>query len=318
MARPSGIDVYNPDYCGRACITLPPGYTWNNEQNATGVYLQEELTFDDTWIFTAGGRFDHVDTESDMPEYGTAYETTDEAFTKRFGLTYKATQEVSLYANYSESFDPLGVDPATIIGGDIKPKEGTQYEIGAKYRPDAFDALFTIALFDLTQTNVPYYVTATTQAQVGEVRVRGAELEAKMAMTDRMNLTAGYSYWDAEIMEDGIDGNVGNRPQLVPNHIASLWADYTIPGEGAIGDLTLGAGMRYVGQTYADNANTIDLDARTLFDAGITYKITENATLQVNATNIFDKRTIAQVDTWNDTAYYNDGRTVRGTLRYTW
>ncbi|MBP0616461.1 TonB-dependent siderophore receptor [Jiella sp. KSK16Y-1] len=314
----TGIDVYDPDYCGLACITLPPGYTWNNDQKATGVYLQEELTLDDTWIFTAGGRFDHVETDNAMPDYDSAYESTDEAFTKRFGLTYKATPEVSLYANYSESFEPLGLDPSTLVGGDAKPKEGTQYEVGAKYRPDAFDALFTLALFDLTQTNVAYYVTATTQAQVGEIRVRGAELEAKVAMTDRMNLTAGYSYWDAEILEDGLDGNVGKRPQMVPNHIASLWADYTIPGEGAIGDLTLGAGVRYVGETYADNANTIDLDARTLFDAALTYKITDNATFQVNATNIFDKRYVTQVDTWNDTAYYNDGRTVRGTLRYTW
>ncbi|TFF18379.1 TonB-dependent siderophore receptor [Jiella endophytica] len=313
----SGIDPYDPDYCGLSCITLPPGYTWNNTQAATGLYLQEELTVEDSLIFTVGGRFDHVDTTSDYPDYDLAYDSTDNAFTKRFGVTWKTTDEMSLYANYSESFDPLGADRSTIVG-EAKPQEGTQYEVGAKYRPDGFDGLFTLALFDLTQTNVPYYVTATTQEQVGKVRVRGAELEAKVAMTDRFDLTAAYSYWDAEILEDGLDGNVGNRPQLVPEHIASLWGDYTIPGEGMIGDLTLGAGVRFIGDTFADNANAIDLDARTTVDAALTYKISANATLQVNATNIFDTRYVAQVDTYNGTEYYNDGRTVRGTLRYSW
>ncbi|MBO0903229.1 TonB-dependent siderophore receptor [Jiella sonneratiae] len=313
----TGIDPYDPDYCGLSCITLPPGYTWNNEQAATGLYLQEELTLDDRWILTAGGRFDHVETDSGYPDYDLAYDATDEAFTKRFGLTWKATPQISVYGNYSESFDPLGADRSTIVG-DPKPQEGRQYEVGTKYRPDGFDGLFTLALFDITQTNVPYYVTATTQAQVGKVRVRGAEFEAKVAMTDRFDLTAAYSYWDAEILEDGLDGNAGKRPQLVPEHIASLWADYTIPGEGVIGDLTLGAGVRYFGPTYADNANTIDLDARTTVDAALTYKINDKATFQVNATNIFDARHVAQVDTYNGTEYYNDGRTVRGTLRYSW
>ncbi|MGO7954800.1 TonB-dependent receptor domain-containing protein, partial [Rhizobium ruizarguesonis] len=77
------------------------------------------------------------------------------------------------------------------------------YEVGIKYQPDGFDGLFTLALFDLTQTNVPRYVSPLVQEQIGKVGVRGIELEGKDAINDRLNLTLAYSYWDAEIREDG-------------------------------------------------------------------------------------------------------------------
>ena len=320
----SPIDVTNPDYCGRGCVVPYRQLVDANEIEIVGLYAQEELTIDERWILTFGGRYDHVEQTNDYDyDYGGGFlsqgtdQVTDEAFTSRLGLTYKATDEVSLYANYSESFQPIGTSRA-FLAESAKPQEGTQYEVGAKYRPDAVDALFTLALFDLTQSNVTQWdPNYTAQYQLGEVNVRGVELEGKMALDDRLKLTLAYSYWDAEIEEDVL-GNAGNRPQLVPEHLASIWADYTIPGEGRVGDLTLGAGIRYIGSTFADDANTIDLDARTTVDAALTYKVTDNATLQVNATNIFDKRTVSHVDTFSDTAYYNDGRTVRGTLRYTW
>ncbi|WAP70631.1 TonB-dependent siderophore receptor [Jiella pelagia] len=320
----SPIDITNPNHCGRGCVIPYRQLIDDTEIEIVGLYAQEELTIDERWILTFGGRYDHVEQTNDYDyDYGGGFlsqgtdQVTDEAFTSRLGLTYKATDEVSLYANYSESFQPIGTSRAS-LAEPAKPQEGTQYEVGAKYAPVGLDALFTLALFDLTQSNVTQWdPNYTAQYQLGEVNVRGVELEGKMALDERMNLTLAYSYWDAEIKEDVL-GNTGNRPQLVPEHIASIWADYTIPGEGMIGDLTLGAGLRYFGPSYADDANTIDLDSRTTVDAALTYKVTESATLQVNATNIFDKRTVAHVDTFSDTAYYNDGRTVRGTLRYTW
>lgn len=311
-----GIDIRHPDYCGRGCITLPPGYRWDQDRSALGLYGQEEITLFDRVILTLGGRYDTVRTDSKYPESNLSYGATDEAFTGRVGLTYRVTDDLSVYANYSESFQPVSAELA--LSGPPKPQEGAQYEVGAKLRPGFADALVTLALFDITQTNVPYSINATTQAQVGKVRVRGVELEGKMALDDRLNLTLAYSYWNPEILEDGIEGNVGNRPQLVPEHIASAWVDYTLPRRWTFNDLTIGAGIRYVGSTFADNANTVELGARTLVDATISYRLLDHATLQINATNLFDERYISSVDTFASTAYYGDGRTVKGTLKYTW
>ncbi len=330
-----GIDPSNPRYTGRSNVTgnYYRDFDDHGTQTAKSVYLQEELTLDDRWIATLGGRYDHVRTraKSIYSYYGSGVYPSDdvavdEAFTKRGGLTYKATSEVSIYGNYMESFQPISASRAS-ISGDPKPQEGTQYEVGVKYQPDGMDALFTAALFDLTQTNVPQYTSGyLSQPQIGKINVRGLELEAKVALTSQLNLTAGYSYWDAEIKDDAIEANIGTRPARVPKHMASLWSDYTIPGNGIIGDVTFGLGARFVGKTYADNAtldrpdsaNTIELPSRTVFDAAIKYKISDAVALSVNATNLFDKKYISHVDNFSYTAYYGDRRTVMATVRYTW
>ncbi|WP_027351077.1 TonB-dependent siderophore receptor [Halotalea alkalilenta] len=306
----AGIDIYDPNYCGRACVSLDSGSTWSQKQIARGFYLQEELTFADRWILTLGGRYDDVYTGAD------AYSANDYAFTKRAGLTYRVRNDLSVYANYSESFQPP--TSRNLIEGSPEPQEGTQYEVGMKYRPENTDAMFTLALFDLTQTNVTTTVDTNLYRQTGEVNVRGIELESKIAMSDRLNLIASYSYWDSEIKKDGLTGNEGNRPGLVPKHLASLWADYTIPGDASRGDLTLGLGTRFVSSSYVDDANTGKTGSHTLVDALINYRINQNLELSLNATNLFDREYISYVNDYSNAAFYGDSRAVRTTLRYLW
>lgn len=312
------LDINNPVYCGLSCITLGPYVNWRVKQEALGLYAQEQLTFDDRWIVTAGGRWDRVNTTADYLDTNTQDDDTASAFTKRIGLTYKFTPNFAGYANYSTSFQPLVTPSANgyAVDGSLKPQLGEQYEVGVKYQPDGFDGLFTAALFDLTQTNVPSYITPLIQKQIGEVRVRGLELEGKAAINNNLNLTLAYSYWDGEILEDGLGGNVGNRPSRVPRHLASAWLDYTIPGEGQRGDLTIGGGIRYIGQTYGDDANTASVPGYTMVDAAVSYKVTKDVTLAVNATNLFDRKYVAT--SYYGTEYYGDRRKVIGTLKYSW
>lgn len=311
-----GVDIRHPVYCGSGCIALGVPVDSRTRLTTAGTYLQEQLTIDERWILTLGGRYDHADTMSDS--YGSRDDAVDVNFSKRAGLTFKATSELSVYANYSESFQPLAASRATFVGTP-KPQEGTQYEIGAKYRPDGMDALFTLALFDLTQKNLAQWAADYSyQYQVGKVNVKGIEFESKVALTDRLNLTAGYSYTNARIKDDVTEGLIGNRPSLVPNHTATLWADYTIPGNGPVGDINLGMGARFMGTTFGDNANTLPIASRTVFDAAATYKFQNGMSLAVNATNIFDKEYIASISDYSLAAYYGDRRAVRATLRYTW
>ncbi|RUV35674.1 TonB-dependent siderophore receptor [Mesorhizobium sp. M7A.F.Ca.MR.148.00.0.0] len=312
------IDIDNPTYCGLSCINFGPYVNWRVKQQAVGVYAQEQLTFDDRWIITLGGRWDRVHTTADYLDSGTQDDDTASAFTKRAGLTYKFTPNLAVYANYSESFQPLVAPSANgyAVSGSLKPQEGRQYEAGIKYKPDGFDGLFTAAVFDLTQTNVPTYVTPVVQQQIGKVGVRGIELEGKAAIAENLNLTLAYSYWDAEILEDGIGGNAGNRPQRVPRHLASAWVDYTLPEEGRRGDLTIGGGVRYIGQTYGDDANTTSIGGYALVDAAISYKMTKDVTLALNATNLFDRKYLTT--SYYGTEFYGDRLKIVGTLKHSW
>ena len=312
----SPIDPYNPVYCGTSCINFTSSSDTEITQSSYGLYAQEQLTIADDWIATVGGRFDYVQSDVDTISSGTVEERDDHKFTSRLGLTYKATDEVSVYGNYSESFQPVYSSTSSLPGG-AKPQEGTQYEVGLKYQPAGMDAMFTAALFDLTQENVSQWnADYSVHRQVGEINSRGVELEGKMSLDDRTNMTLAYTYLDAEIKEDVITTNIGNRPEMVPEHTASAWLDHTIPEHGAFGDLTFGGGLRFVGSRYNNNANASLLGSHTVVDAMVNYMVTDNVSVAINATNLFDREYVSS-NTFGS-RFYGDGRTVLATLKYSW
>ena len=312
----SPIDPYNPVYCGTSCINFTSSSDTEITQSSYGLYVQEQLTIADDWIATVGGRFDYVQSDVDTISSGTVEERDDHKFTSRLGLTYKATDEVSVYGNYSESFQPVYSSTSSLPGG-AKPQEGTQYEVGLKYQPAGMDAMFTAALFDLTQENVSQWnADYSVHRQVGEINSRGVELEGKMSLDDRTNMTLAYTYLDAEIKEDVITTNIGNRPEMVPEHTASAWLDHTIPEHGVFGDLTFGGGLRFVGSRYNNNANASLLGSHTVVDAMVNYMVTDNVSVAINATNLFDREYVSS-NTFGS-RFYGDGRTVLATLKYSW
>ncbi|WP_312794294.1 TonB-dependent siderophore receptor [Tianweitania sp.] len=315
--QPAGsLDFTNPIFTGGPDRSELFSYS-TNRQETTGLYLQQELEFSEKLIATVGLRNDWIDINNKGAYYpGTAFELSTDAdgdfseFTKRFGLTYKFTPEFATYASYAES-----VVPASDI--TAKVEHGEQYEVGIKYQPTAFPALFTASVYDLSKTDITVVNPVTLlPSTIGEIEVRGIDLEAKAELPQNFTLTAAYSYLDAEITENGTGGNEGNRPQLVPEHIASLWLDYTLQGEGKRGDLTVGAGARYIGSYFLTDANVSSADSNVIFDAALNYEVVENTTLQLNVNNIFDEKHVAYGGFGAD--FYNTGRSISATLKKTW
>lgn len=211
----------------------------------------------------------------------------DNALVGDIGLVYSLANGVSPYASYATGF--VTNTGANFAGERYEPTEAEQIEIGARYRPDGVNALFSAALFDITKTNV-----LTTDPdhtgfwkQTGKVRHRGLELEADLTLADGLSAVAGYTYLDAVIISSN-DGDKGNRPALVPEHEATLWANYALPAGGPLEGLSIGAGVRYVSDSFGDTTNLRVTPAHTLVDAAIRYRrgAIEGA---INATNLFDK-----------------------------
>lgn len=305
----SPINWVNPVYSGAPGSLFLYNST-QNDQKTNAVYLQQDLTFFDRLTASVGLRNDWLDlTETNRL---TATTTTGDhsEFTKRFGLSYKITEELAVYTSYAESVAP----PST----GNEPTFGEQYEVGIKYRPDAFPALFTASVYDLTMENIttyeaPVYLPATIE----KIRHRGLDLEAKVELPNNVNLIAAYSYIDSKIEEPGnANGYNGNSFAQVPQHLASIWGTYTLEGNGNRGDMTFGLGARYTGSYYFDNANTRKSDDAIVFDAAFTYKVQENTTFQLNVSNLFDEKHVANDD--GGAYYYNPGRAIYATLRQTW
>lgn len=325
------IDVFDPVY--RQHINIPAVTQQIDQQrDQWGLYLQDQIRWN-RWISTLSLRHDRASstTETRNPQTSAAAvrSTQDErAWTGRAGLIYAFDNGVSPYASVATSFEPLlGTD---IDGKSFEPTRGRQHEIGVKYQPDGWSGLLTAALFDITQSNLRTSVTDRPgqYRQLGEVKSRGVELEAKFQPAPRLNVIASYTHQDVEITRDmpastGGTSNQGKTPYLTPSHQAALWADYTLR-TGAFAGLTFGGGVRYVGSTWADTANTTRVPSYTLADAMLAYDLgymgndLKGATVALNIKNLFDKSYVAGCAGRLTSCYWGNERSILATLNYRW
>ena len=284
-----------------------------------GVYVQDQIHFDDNWLLTLGGRHDRVDNDlNDNNNAAGSSHQKDDAFTGRVGLTYLTSFGLAPYVSYSESFSPnSGQAPG---GGTFDPSEAEQWEAGVKYQPHD-DLLLTLAAYDLTKTNI---LTRQLNANgtptglsvaEGEQRSRGIEAEAKAKLGEHWDLLASYTYTKAEITRSN-DGNQGNRPANVPEHMASTWLNYRFT-EGTLRGFSLGAGASYIGSLYGDNANTFAIDSYTLFDASASYALTPQVTLGLYAQNLLNEDYTATCDSATS-CYPGLERNLMASVKYSW
>ncbi|WP_244851347.1 TonB-dependent siderophore receptor [Caballeronia sp. SL2Y3] len=311
------IDMYAPVY--NQTITVPELSKQVLSGTQYGVYAQDQARFGNA-ILTLGGREDWTNSKTRNETFGTSSSQSDRAFTGRAGLTYVFNNGIAPYVSYTESFTPqVGTD---INGRAFDPERGHQYEVGVKYQPKGYDALFTAALFDLTRENL-LTVDATNpnfQSQSGEARSRGVELEAKVSLTDSLNVTGSYTYLNTVYTKDN-GGLQGKHLPAVPQNQASLWAYYTI-NRGPLAGLSLGAGGRYTGTTYSTQndfkvQSFFLVDATLRYDLGRTAAQLKGAELYVNAQNLFDKEYVASCyyGSWCAFGY---GRQVFAGMNYRW
>jgi len=314
------INLYNTVY--GAPIALPATTIHTGQtQDQTGTYLQDQIALGG-WRLTLSGRHDWVSTDTSNFVKGTTQSQDDEAFTGRAGLNYVFASGISPYIAYATSFQPtIGV---TASQSPLIPTTGKQVEIGVKYQPVGTNLLLTAALFEMNQQNV----TTTDpnnigfNVQTGAARSQGAELEATASLTDGLKLVGSYAYTDTRVTQTNIANQLGKHLIIQPINQAALWLDYTFQ-QGQLGGFGFGGGARYIGDSYGDAANTILIPGYTLFDAAVHYDLSyldprfRGVKLAVNATNLFDKYYVSSCTTLNS-CFLGSGRTVTGSIRYTW
>lgn len=285
----SPISAVDPVYGEPQGPMFDPYIDQNLKRNQVGIYAQDQLRFGDGWIVTLNGRYDYV---SDKSEGLPAYRDHEGRASGRFGVGYEFENGLTPYASVATFFNP--VIEALGDGSQARPETGQQYEIGVKYRPEAFDGLITASFFDLTKQNV---VTgpSTAREQIGEVNSRGFEIEAQANITDAWRVTAAFTTYKLEVTEDADAAIIGNQPYLVPETQASLFAQYTFL-DGALEGLQLGAGVRYIGSSYADAENQYKVPDIALVDLKLGYE-KDNWGVDLNVTNLFDKDYVAGCQT---------------------
>ncbi|XSG81099.1 MAG: TonB-dependent siderophore receptor [Methyloligella sp. ZOD6] len=320
----SPIDYLDPEY-GLAPISVPT-FTRSGlqKQEQLGLYLQDQIRYD-RWLATLGMRYDISEIDTTDRLAGTPTVTArDEAVTWRAGLTYLFDNGLAPYASFSTAFLPtLGTD---LAGIPFDPRTAQQYEVGVKYEPLNGRGLFTVSLFDLTLENnlTPNPVDPQFSVQSGEQRIRGVEIEAKYAVTDRLDMLAAYAYSDSEVLSSNDPVELGQDMLRVPEHQASLWLIYSTPW---VDGLSVSGGVRGLTayQTDATYLPELRIPGRVLVDVGAAYelgklaKAFEGTTLQVNVSNLFDETYVSQcLNVTGGSCNYGAERTLTARLKYSW
>lgn len=281
----NAIDIFNPVYNP---VDFSNVVAFDNpalRQAQTGVYVQDQIKFDQHWIATLSLRHDPASTQTDGGD-----KQIDKKMTGRYGLTYLLDNGWAPYVSYAESFLPVeGVDKN---GALFKPQEGEQWELGVKYLPEGSKTKFTAAIFDLKDKNrlTPDPTSPFDSVQKGEIRSRGLELEAAHTFDNSLDVIASYSYTDATYSKTNNATEKGNQVEAIPKNLASAWA---IKGFN-IGDTAgfrAGLGVRYIGASY-DSTHVLKTPDATLFDALLGF---DNGAWRfaLNASNLFDKEYVS-------------------------
>lgn len=316
------LDAFKPVY--GAPVAFPATtFSVRMNLNQTGVYAQDQVSLGG-WRVLLSGRFDWVDiSQYDRLAQSTSALSQDK-FTGRAGLLYVFDNGLAPYASYATSFQPQTTVDAK--GQLLPPTEGEQVEIGLKYQPRIWNALVTLSLYDLRQTNVatqdPKGAPGISIA-AGEIRSRGVELEGRATPVRGLQLNGAYTYLDNLVTKDN-SGLQGARPYGVPQQTASAFGVYTFQ-EGAAAGLGLGGGVRYLGHGFNGvvGDGKVKIPEATLFDLIANYDLGRldgrwrGLTLSANVNNLFDKRYITScyATMW---CWYGSGRTAQATLRYRW
>lgn len=278
------------------------------ESEMLSPYVVDRMIFSDRFELLAGARFDRIDVDAE----GTAAGRTDEEVSPFLGVVVKATDEVSVYAQYSSSFEP----PSSLTVGAAEPEEGEQVELGLRYL--AGNTVASIAFYELEKSNIAIPSAQGILRRSGDQRSRGAEIELSGRTPAELAWRFAYAYTDAELVEfteliQTQTGFVfvdyaGNTPTFAPEHLASLWLSKRFAG-----GFGFGVGGRYVGEQWVDNANTFEIADAVFFDAAFFYGW-QKLQFNVAVENIGDEETYMRAFT-QQSVVPAPGTTFKGGIR---
>ena len=295
------LDLANPEYTGAPEQAIFDAiYNDAPEQTVTdtGLYLSDQISFEN-WRVTLGLRHDRVDNDTGVTEQ----DDTQTSYSA--GILYRFDNGISPYLSYAESFE-------TVVGLDnnnnqLKPEEGRQYEAGIKYELSSIPGFITLAYYDIEVSNLPNPNGLPDEAaqQQGVTTIEGVELEGRV---DFGQITAQFA---ASVL-DAEDPN-GFSLSAQPDSNASLWINYS-PLE--LEALTVGAGIRYVGESVSENGIIrYDTPSYTLGDLMVSYELADNLNLQLNVRNVTDKKYLTSCLFRGD-CFPGVRRTVNASLTY--
>lgn len=274
----------------------------------TGLYVLDNIEINPQWLLDLGVRWDKFNTDAvtTLASNGTKTKLSndDDFFNYQAGISFKPKPNASVYLSYATSANPAGLDfgdgseSISATNQDLDPEEVKTLELGTKW--DLLDnhLNLTAAIFRTDKSNTRVTNPSGTLQNIGQTRTDGVELTANGKITDKWQLSAGYTYLDGKQVDAGmVNTGTAQAPRYEKNpatgkqipqlakHSSSLWTTYQV-----LPQFLLGAGAFYSDKVYGNSTNTKWVPSYIRYDAMARYEIDKHVNLQLNVNNLTDKR----------------------------
>jgi iron complex outermembrane recepter protein len=308
---------------------------FDSQLDQHSLFAETRVVLSEQFSVVGGVRWDH--SSLSRVDHEIASNTFDGDFDSvnwRGGAVFTPVRNLAFYGQYSVASDPLNVpllDYAEDIS-NLKLTKGRQIEVGVKQ--SLFDGAFewSLAAYEIVKTDLLFRDTSTqpnTLQQIGQQSSRGVEAAVGIVLGSGWRVDANgallrANYDDFKAMDFGalhfppyvLTDYSGNVPALIPERTGNVWVTWDFAPSWSAN-----AGVQYVGESFANIANTVRQPAYTVTNAGLQWKATESATLDFRVRNVFDKLYVpyTRVYTTDDSVvqgWIAPPRTFEAALRY--
>ncbi len=284
------------------------------------LYAFDTIHFSDQWLLNLGVRYDRFSTKAPVTwcpgqvnlacprGYTGETRTTQERarsgdWSWQAGLVWKPVEQGSVYLSYSTSVTPPGsflgegsdTNPISLL--DLEPENSSNLELGVKWELLGGRFVLNADLFETRKTDARQLGADGWYANIGETRVRGAEVSVSGNLTERWSIFGGYAWMKSELVDGGfVNGqpNPLNGTPLAntPKNSFSLWTTWQ-----ATKDFSFGGGAFYVDDVAGayringkDGGLTVfGVPSYWRFDAMANWNWSERLGFRLNVQNLTDK-----------------------------
>lgn len=309
LALPSDT-IFNGDFPRPQVWDRSDGGRYEDKQKS--FYSAARLNLTDALTLIAGARM--VELKSTGFSYGQSRQRKDDEVLPYAGLVYDLTEQYSLYASYSEIFNPQKEEGADLRRLD--PVEGENYEIGVK--GELLDGRLNVsaAVFRTKQSNVAESIGfdggSGKQIYAGaDYLSEGYELEVSGELLPGLQVMGGYTYVDIQ----NADHSHGRT--YAPKHMLRASTVYRVP---RLPQLKVGANLSwqddiYRAVTLADGSRSrIEQDDYALIGLMASYDIDSSWSVSANLNNLTNEKYISSL--YWEQGFYGAPRNASMTLSW--
>ena len=270
-------------------------YSWirgDKNRKIYGGYFQDEWSFLENYYLLLSGRYDK-------------YSDFGETFNPRACLVWTISEKTLMKFMYGTAFkaptmnELYSVNPIVMSNSNLDSEELESYEVNISHMfAEKLQGSLTVFntvienLIDISQEpdytipgNPLYYTNYT------KTKIYGAEAEIRYAFSEGDYLTLGYQYTHGE-EEDFDTDYIPSIPRQQANAGINL---------KLLEKLNWNIHLKYVGTQPREKEDPRpDLDAYTITDTTLNYKVLENTLLTFSVYNVFDE------EDWYSPAPYGD------------